>query len=170
MLDASRKVVLFTDGRKLQKSKDDSYQEIAAHWSGSQLITDEKSPQGAKMSRTFELAQDGRQFFETIHVDRGRSKGQLVVRYVYDVATGQESQLTRENDPDQPVMKRRSDNSSGGDTSSQSTPSGQGSDPDQPVMKRKSDDSGVASTPQGGPSNSPPDPDQPVMKRRTGQQ
>jgi hypothetical protein len=166
-LDATRKLVFFTDGRKLQKSKDDSYQEIAAHWSGTQLITDEKSPQGAKMSRTFELAQDGRQFFETIHVDRGKSKGQLVVRYVYDVADGLESQLTREDDPSQPVMKRRSD--TGSDASSQGTQSGQGSDPDQPVMKRKSDDSGSASTPQDTPSNSQPDPDEPVMKRRSGQ-
>jgi hypothetical protein len=164
-LDSTRKLVFFTDGRKLQKSKDDSYQEIAAHWSGTQLITDEKSPQGAKMSRTFELAQDGRQFFETIHVDRGRSKGQLTVRYVYDAASGLESQMTRENDPEQPVMKRRADNSSG-DTSSQGTQSSQSSDPDQPAMKRKSDDSGGASSPQDTPSNSQPDPDQPVMKRR----
>jgi hypothetical protein len=167
MLDSTRKLVFFTDGRKVQKSKDDSYQEIAAHWSGTQLITDEKSPQGAKMSRTFELAQDGRQFFETIHVDRGKSKGQLTVRYVYDVASGVESQLTREDDPEQPVMKRRADN--GSEANSQGAQPAQGSDPDQPVMKRKTDDTGGASSPQDIPSNSQPDPDQPVMKRRSGQ-
>jgi hypothetical protein len=164
--DTSRKVVFFTDGRKLQKSKDDSNQEIAAHWSGDQLITDEKTPQGAKMSRTFELSSDGRQFYETIHVDRGKSKGLLVIRYVYDVASGQESQLTRETDPDQPVMKRRSGDSNSA-SSPQGTQTGEGSDPDQPVMKRRSDDSGSTSSPQAAPSNPQPDPDQPVMKRRT---
>jgi hypothetical protein len=167
--DASRRFVFFTDGRKLQKSKDDNYQEIAAHWSGTQLITDEKSPRGAKMSRTFELSEDGRQFFETIHVDRGKSKGFLVVRYVYDVSSGHESELTHETDPDQPVMKRRAD-AAGSGSNTQGTPAGQGSDPDQPVMKRRSDDSGSTSSPQDTQSNPAPDPDQPVMKRRSGGQ
>jgi hypothetical protein len=167
--DASRVFVFYTDGRKLLKSKDDSRQEIAAHWSGSQLVTDEKSPQGAKMSRTFELSSDGRQFFETIHVDRGKSKGLLTVRYVYDVASGQESLLTHETDPDQPVMKRRADDKNT-TSSPQDAQAGQGSDPDQPTMKRRSDDTDSTASPQAAPSNPQPDPDQPVMKRRTGGQ
>ena len=92
--DHFRKLVFFTDGRQLQKPKDDSYQEIAAHWNGSQLVSDEKTPQGAKMSRTFELSQDGRQFFETLHVDRGKSKGLLVIRYVYMTSPAQVHRLT----------------------------------------------------------------------------
>jgi hypothetical protein len=167
--DSARKLAIFTDGRKLQKSKDDSYREIAAHWDGARLMTDEKTPQGAKMNRTFELSPDGKQFYESIHVDRGKSKGLLSVRYVYDVSSGHESVLTHATDPDQPVMKRRSDSSSG-DANSQDTQSGQPSDPDQPVMKRRSDDSDTTSSPPATESDPQPDPNQPVMKRRSGGQ
>ena len=43
--DHANKLVFYTDGRKIQKSKDDSLQQISAHWNGSQLVTDEKGPQ-----------------------------------------------------------------------------------------------------------------------------
>ncbi len=137
--DHYRKLAFFTDGRQLQKQKDDSYQEIAAHWDGKLLVTDEKTPQGAKMSRTFELSADGRQFFETVHVDRGKSKGQLVIRYVFDVASSS-SQADHESDPNQPVLKRHADPS---DTTSnpQGAPPSQGPDPDQPVLRKRTDDS-----------------------------
>ena len=84
--EQNRKRALFTDGRKLQKpdSKDDSYQETAAHWDGSRLVTDEKGPQGGKMSRTFELSYDGAQLYETIRLTMGRSNTPLGIRYVYD--------------------------------------------------------------------------------------
>lgn len=84
--DQNRKVALYTDGRKIQKpdAKDESPQEIAAHWDGSQLVTDEKSPHGGKMSRTFELSNDGTQLFETIRLTMGRSNAPLDIRYVYD--------------------------------------------------------------------------------------
>jgi hypothetical protein len=84
--EQNRKRAFFTDGRKLQKldSKDDSYQEIAAHWDGSRLVTDEKSPRGGKMSRTFELSYDGAQLYETLRLTTGRSNTPLDVRYVYD--------------------------------------------------------------------------------------
>jgi hypothetical protein len=87
--DQNRKRALFTDGRKLQKldSKDDSYQEIAAHWDGSRLVTDEKSPRGGKMSRTFELSYDGTQLFETLRLTTGRYNTPLDVRYVYDAVS-----------------------------------------------------------------------------------
>jgi len=84
--DHANKLVFYTDGRKIQKSKDDSLQQISAHWNGSQLVTDEKGPQGRKMSRTLELSSDGRQFYETWHIENGRSGSPLVIRYVYDAA------------------------------------------------------------------------------------
>ena len=83
--DQSRKLAIMTDGRKLQKSKDDSYQEIAAKWDGTRLVTDEKTPRGSKMSRTFELSYDGRQLYETLHMTSGRSNSPLVIRYVSDI-------------------------------------------------------------------------------------
>ncbi|MBV8514990.1 MAG: hypothetical protein JO260_06790 [Acidobacteria bacterium] len=82
--DQQRKRALFTDGRKLQKSKDPNYQEIAAHWNGKQLATDEKSPHGNKMSRTYELSYDGTQLYETLHMTVGRNNTPFLIRYVYD--------------------------------------------------------------------------------------
>jgi hypothetical protein len=83
--DRDRKRAFMTDGRKLKKSKDENYQEIAAKFDGNRLVTDEKDPRGNKMSRTFELSSDGRQLYETLHMTSGRSNAPLVVRYVYDI-------------------------------------------------------------------------------------
>jgi len=84
--DRERKRAFFTDGRKLQKSKDANYQEIAAHWDGTRLVTDEKNPRGGKMSRTYELSYDGTQLYETLHMTVGRNNTPLVIRFVYDQA------------------------------------------------------------------------------------
>jgi hypothetical protein len=83
--DRDRKRAFMTDGRKLKKSKDDHYQEIAAKWDGNRLVTDEKNPRGGKMSRTFELSADGRQLYETLNLKMGRNNTQRVIRYVYDI-------------------------------------------------------------------------------------
>jgi len=37
------------------------------------------------MSRTFELSEDGRQLYQTLHMTTGRNNTPLVVRYVYDI-------------------------------------------------------------------------------------
>ena len=83
--DRNRKRAFMTDGRKLQKSKDENYQELAAKFEGNRLVTDEKDPRGNKMSRTFDLSSDGRQLYETLHVTTGRSNTPLVIRYIYDI-------------------------------------------------------------------------------------
>lgn len=83
--DRDRKRAFMTDGRKLKKSKDDNYQEIAAKWDASRLVTDEKDPRGNKMSRTFELSEDGRQLYETLHMKMGRSNTETSFRFVYDI-------------------------------------------------------------------------------------
>ena len=96
--DQERKSALFTDGRKLQKTKDNTTQEIAAHWDGNRLVTDEKSPSGRKISRTYELSYDGMQLYETLRLTRGRSDSQTSIRYVYDQAdarTAHSSQTRR---------------------------------------------------------------------------
>ena len=89
------------------------------------------------MSRTFELSQNGRQLYETMHVDAAKSKPALYIQYVYDIPSAQAS---RETDPNQPVMKRRSDNSDSA-ASPQGTQTGGQPDPDQPMMKRRPDNS-----------------------------
>lgn len=83
--DTNRKRAFMTDGRKLQKSKDPSYEEIAAHWEGSRLVSEEKDARGQKLSRTYELSADGRQLFESVHLSTGRNNSTVVIRYVYDI-------------------------------------------------------------------------------------
>ena len=90
--DRNRKRAFMTDGRKLQKSKDESYQEIAAKFDGNRLVSDEKNPRGGKMSRTFELSYDGRQLYETLHMTTGRNNSPLVIRFVYDIPPQAEAQ------------------------------------------------------------------------------
>jgi hypothetical protein len=82
--DHNRKITFFTDGRKAEKSKDVNNQQIAAHWDGNRLVTDEKNPRGGKMSRTYELSYDGKQLNETLRLSVGRSNAQVNIRYVYD--------------------------------------------------------------------------------------
>jgi hypothetical protein len=82
--DQNRTTLFFTDGRKLEKSKDADNQQVAAHWDGNRLVTDEKNPRGGKMSRTYELSYDGRQLDETVEFTMGRSNSPISIRYVYD--------------------------------------------------------------------------------------
>jgi hypothetical protein len=93
--DQERKSAFFTDGRKLQKTKDSNSQEIAAHWDGNRLVTDEKSPSGRKMSRTYELSYDGTQLYETLQLTRGRADSQISIRYVYDQAEARSARATQ---------------------------------------------------------------------------
>jgi hypothetical protein len=136
--DHLNRLILYTDGRQLQKTTYTNREEIAGHWSGTELVSDEKSPLGGKMSRTFELSQDGRKFYETLHIDNGRSKTPIVIRYVYD-ATSSGTPATDAPDPNRPVLKRSSD-----DSSSSAPPSSDTPDADRPVLKRSSGDSSAS--------------------------
>jgi hypothetical protein len=82
----NRKRVFYTDGRKLQKPKKDSYLEIAAHWEGTRLVSEEKSPQGGELRRSFDVAPNGRQLDEIVYVDSTPSRSSVVIHYVYDLA------------------------------------------------------------------------------------
>lgn len=101
------KLVLYTDGRRLPKPADASRVEIAAHWNGNKLVSDEKSPLKGDMSRTFELSPDGRQLYETLHIDNGKKKP-VEVRFVYDETS---SDFQSDSDPNRPVLQRNSDRS-----------------------------------------------------------
>ncbi len=82
--DHEHRTAFFTDGRKLQKEKDASYQEVAAHWDNNNLVTDEKGSHGGKLSRTYELSSDGKQLIETVHLSDKNGNHPVTVRYVYD--------------------------------------------------------------------------------------
>ncbi len=98
----------YTDGRQLPKTMDESHEQIAAHWEGSELVSEEKSPLGGKMSRTFELSKDGRQMVETVHIEHGKKKP-IDIRYVYD-ATNADIE-PGDMDPNRPVLRRNGDDS-----------------------------------------------------------
>jgi hypothetical protein len=83
--DQNRKRVFYTDGRKLQKSKDEKYQELAARWEGDRLVAGQNGSRGGKITRSFEVAPEGQQLYETVRVDNRRSGSPVVIRYVYDV-------------------------------------------------------------------------------------
>ena len=88
--DRDRKRAFMTDGRKLQKSKDDNYREIAAHWEGNRLLADEKLPGGEHVRQTFELSSDGRQLDEEVNLDAIRSRSAVTIHYVYNINTNRQ--------------------------------------------------------------------------------
>jgi len=88
--DREHRRMFYTDGRKLQKSKGPDYEEIAAKWDGSKLVTDEKGAHNGKISRTFELSADGRQLIEIVHVSDNKGNHPATVQYVYDAIDDRE--------------------------------------------------------------------------------
>jgi len=101
------KLILYTDGRQLRKATDNSHVEIAGHWEGSQLVSDEKSPLSGKMSRTFALSPDGRQLYETLNIENGKKKP-LVIRFVYDERNADAAAASDgSDDSNAPVLKRK---------------------------------------------------------------
>jgi len=90
MDDREHRRMFYTDGRKLQKSKEPDYQEIAAKWDGNKLVTDEVGTHKGKISRTFEVSSDGRQLIETVHVADSKGNHPVNVQYVYDAIDDRE--------------------------------------------------------------------------------
>lgn len=82
--DREHRRLFFTDGRKVEKQKDSSYEQISAHWDDKKLVTDEKAAHGGKLSRTFEVSSDGRQLLETIHITDSKGNHPVTIQYVYD--------------------------------------------------------------------------------------
>jgi hypothetical protein len=82
--DRSHRHIFYTDGRKIDKQKDPTLEEVSARWDGSRLVTDEKAPHNGKMSRTFEVSSDGHQLLETVRVTDSKGNHPITVNYVYD--------------------------------------------------------------------------------------
>jgi hypothetical protein len=86
--DESHVRALFTDGRKLEKPKKDSPQtQVKARWERQTLITEEKGPNGEKISHAYELSGDGKQqLSDTVTLESKRLNTTVIIRYVYDKA------------------------------------------------------------------------------------
>lgn len=78
---------LFTDGRKLEKPKKDNTQtQVKARWDHATLITEEKGPNGEKISHSYEITGDGKQLADTLTVESKKLNTPIIVRSVYDKA------------------------------------------------------------------------------------
>lgn len=75
---------LFTDGRKLEKPKKDAIEtQVKAHWQGQTLVTEEKGPNGEKISHTYELSPEGK-LIDTLTLESKKLNTPIIVRSVYD--------------------------------------------------------------------------------------
>ena len=75
---------LFTDGRKIEKSKDERQIPVKAHWDGNQLVTEEKGPNGEKISHRYELSEEGKQLTDTLTLESKKLTTPIIIRSVYD--------------------------------------------------------------------------------------
>jgi hypothetical protein len=85
--DLGRQRAFFTDGHKVQKPKDDKYQEFDARWEDYRLVAEMGGSQGPQITRSFEPAPGGKQLVEIVRLERTRSNGAVEIRFVYDLAT-----------------------------------------------------------------------------------
>ena len=85
--DDANKTAAYTDGRKLEKSKDASNQQMDAKWEEYRLVMEGKDPRGNKYERCYEVLEGNRQLRETLLIKVGRSNTEISIRYVYDLVS-----------------------------------------------------------------------------------
>ena len=85
--DSDRKYALYTDGRKVEKSKDQGHQELDAKWDEFRLNAEGKDPRGNKYQRSYEVLEGNQQLRETFLLKVGRNNTEISLRYVYDLVT-----------------------------------------------------------------------------------
>ena len=83
--DDAHRFALFTDGRKVEKSKDANSQELSARWEDYRLVAEGKDPRGNKYERSYEVLEGNRQLRETLLIQAGRSKTEVSIHLVYDL-------------------------------------------------------------------------------------
>lgn len=84
--DQYKKLVFYTDGRKLEVPKDDSLKELAARWDGGKLVSEETLPKNAgTLTRAYELSPDKTQLYVELHfLGTKKNSRPIEMRYVYD--------------------------------------------------------------------------------------
>ena len=83
--DDDRKFAFYTDGRKVEKSKDPTHQDLDAKWEEYRLVAEGKDPRGNKYERSYEVLEGNHQLRETLLVKVGRNNNEVSIRYVYDL-------------------------------------------------------------------------------------
>lgn len=85
--DDTRNIAAFTDGRKIEKSKDASNQQLDAKWEDYRLVMEGKDPRGNKYERSYEVLDGNRQLRETLLLKVGRNQTEVSIRYIYDLVS-----------------------------------------------------------------------------------
>lgn len=85
--DNDRKIAAYTDGRKLDKPKDTTNQQLDAHWEDYRLTMEGKDPKGNKYERSYEVLEGNQQLRETLLLKVGRNQTEVSIRYVYDLVS-----------------------------------------------------------------------------------
>lgn len=85
--DSDRKLTAFTDGRKVEKSKDAASQQFDAKWDEYRLVMEGKDPRGNKYERSYEVLEGNRQLRETLFLKVGRNSTEISIRYIYDLVS-----------------------------------------------------------------------------------
>jgi len=83
--DADRTLTLFTDGRKVEKSKDPAAQQLDAKWEDYRLVLEGKDPGGNKYQRSYEVLEGNQQLRETLLLRVGRRQTEVAIHYLYDL-------------------------------------------------------------------------------------
>jgi len=82
--DDTRSFSLYTDNRKLEKSKDATRQELLAKWEEFRLVAEGKDPRGNKYERCYEVLEGNQQLRETLFLKVGQNHTEVSIRYIYD--------------------------------------------------------------------------------------
>jgi len=85
--DSDRKFTAFTDGRKVEKSKDPNTQQFNAKWDEYRLVLEGKDPRGNKYQRSYEVLEGNQQLRETLFLKVGRNNSEIFIRYIYDLVS-----------------------------------------------------------------------------------
>src|SRR5262249_47385836 len=83
--DSDRRFHVFTDGRKVEKSKEAGQQQFDAKWDDYRLVIEGKDPRGNKYERSYEVLEGNQQLRETLFLRVGRNNAEVSLRYVYDL-------------------------------------------------------------------------------------
>ncbi|HEY1424545.1 MAG TPA: hypothetical protein VGF20_13910 [Candidatus Acidoferrum sp.] len=85
--DDAHRFVLFSDGRKVEKSKDANNQEFTAKWEEYRLVAEGKDPRGNEYQRSYEVLEGNQQLRETLLLQVGRNKTKVSIRFIYDLVS-----------------------------------------------------------------------------------
>ena len=86
--DSGRTRTLYPDGKK-HKEQDSNGKSTAikTHWDGKRLVAERSMGHSGKLTETYELSPDGKQFYVTSRYDSPHLTAPLTIRRVYDSGT-----------------------------------------------------------------------------------